>query len=69
MKADSRLMPFREFFGIARFFLPGMLALAFFSFAARAQTVDEIIAKNVQAHGGTDKLKSCLLYTSDAADE
>jgi hypothetical protein len=28
------------------------------SLAVRAQSVDEIIAKNIQAHGGTDKLKS-----------
>jgi hypothetical protein len=58
MKADSRLTPSREFFGIIRLFLPGVLALAFFPFAATAQTVDEVIAKNVQAHGGADKLKS-----------
>src|SRR5258707_13757970 len=25
---------------------------------ARAQTVDEVIAKNIQAHGGVEKLKS-----------
>jgi hypothetical protein len=58
MKACLRLMPFREFSGIARLFLPVLLAAAFFSFAASAQTVDEVIAKNVQAHGGADKLKS-----------
>jgi len=58
MKTDSRLTPFREFFGSARFLLSGMLALAFISFSASAQTVDEIIAKNVQAHGGAEKLKS-----------
>jgi Outer membrane lipoprotein-sorting protein len=58
MKADSRLMPSREFFGIARFFFSGILVLAFSSFSASAQTVDEVIAKNVQAHGGAEKLKS-----------
>lgn len=57
MKADSRLKPFREFSEVARFFLPILLAMAFSSFAG-AQTVDEVIAKNVQAHGGADKLKS-----------
>jgi outer membrane lipoprotein-sorting protein len=31
---------------------------AFIPLAARAQTVDEVIAKNIQAHGGMDKLKS-----------
>ena len=34
------------------------LALTFFSVALSAQTVDEIIAKNIQAHGGMAKLKS-----------
>ena len=58
MKTELRLRPFREFSRIARFFLPLMLSGALFSLAANAQTVDEIIAKNVQAHGGADKLKS-----------
>jgi Outer membrane lipoprotein-sorting protein len=34
------------------------VAPAFCSLAAIAQTVDEVIAKNIQAHGGVDKLKS-----------
>ncbi|HEY6269896.1 MAG TPA: outer membrane lipoprotein-sorting protein [Candidatus Acidoferrum sp.] len=58
MKADLRLTPFREFSGVTRFFLPVLAAMAIFSFAANAQTVDEVIAKNVQAHGGAEKLKS-----------
>jgi hypothetical protein len=58
MKADLRLTPFREFSRIVRFFLPVLLTAAFFPFAAGAQTVDEIIAKNIQAHGGAEKLKS-----------
>jgi hypothetical protein len=33
-------------------------AFAICSFSAPAQTVDDIIAKNVQAHGGLDKLRS-----------
>jgi hypothetical protein len=36
------------------------VAMAFCSFAANAQTVDEVIAKNIQAHGGAEKLKSVL---------
>jgi outer membrane lipoprotein-sorting protein len=33
-------------------------AILLMSLAAQAQTVDEVIAKNIQAHGGMDKLKS-----------
>jgi hypothetical protein len=32
--------------------------MALLPFATRAQTVDEVIAKNIQAHGGMEKLKS-----------
>jgi hypothetical protein len=66
MKADLRLTPFTEFSRVVRFFLPVVLAATFFSFAASAQTVDEIIAKNVQAHGGADKLKSVLSLRTTA---
>ena len=41
-----------------RSFLTGILALSLFASLASAQTVDELIAKNVQARGGMDKLKS-----------
>lgn len=43
---------------MARLLVPVLLAAALFPFAAAAQTVDEIIAKNIQAHGGAEKLKS-----------
>jgi hypothetical protein len=43
---------------IFRFLLPLFVASAIFSFSARAQNVDEVITKNVQAHGGLDKLKT-----------
>ncbi len=33
-------------------------ALAILAFGASAQTVDEVIAKNVQAHGGLEKVKA-----------
>ena len=33
-------------------------ALLFSAVAVRAQTVDEVIAKNIQAHGGMEKLKA-----------
>jgi len=58
MKVNLRLGPVADFCGIFRFLLPVMAAMAIFSFSAGAQTVDEVIAKNVQAHGGLDKLKS-----------
>jgi hypothetical protein len=47
-----------EFARAFRFFLPALVAIACFPFAAGAQTVDEVIAKNIQAKGGADKLKS-----------
>src|SRR6267378_3601535 len=58
MKVDLRLTPSTEFSRGVRFFLPVLVAIAVFSFAASAQTVDEVIAKNIQAKGGADKLKS-----------
>jgi hypothetical protein len=58
MKVGLRLAPVKEFFRVARFFISVLVALAFFSSAANAQTVEEVIAKNVQAHGGADKLRS-----------
>src|SRR5207247_10394246 len=58
MKAELRRTPFRGFAGVFRFFLLVSAAIGFFSSAARAQTVDEVIAKNIQAKGGADKLKS-----------
>src|SRR3989441_5197495 len=58
MKVELRLAPFVEFSRVIRFFLPLLAAMAFFSIAANAQTVDEVIAKNIQAKGGADKLKS-----------
>ena len=38
--------------------MTALVALALFSPAATAQTVDEVIAKNIQARGGLEKLKS-----------
>ena len=58
MKLDLRLTPWREFSRGVRLFLPVSAAIVFFSIVASAQTVDEVIAKNIQAHGGLDKLKS-----------
>jgi hypothetical protein len=43
--------------GMFRTFLTIAAAIAFLPVAVHAQTVDEIIAKNVQAHGGIEKMK------------
>jgi len=58
MKVDLPLTPLREFTRVVRIYLSVAAAIVFFSIAAGAQTVDEVIAKNIQAHGGLDKLKS-----------
>ncbi len=58
MKVDLRLTPYMEFSRVFRIFLPVAAAIVFFSHAASAQTVDEVIGKNIQAHGGVDKLKA-----------
>lgn len=41
-----------------KLFLLGLLVLVISAGIARAQTVDEIIAKNIQARGGLEKLKA-----------
>ena len=48
----------REFFRNVRIFIPILAVLSVFSLGASAQTVDEVIAKNIQAKGGLEKLKS-----------
>ncbi len=59
MKVESRLAPiFRGFSWGFRVFIPVLVVLAVFSLGASAQTVDEVIAKNIQAKGGLEKLKS-----------
>jgi len=47
-----------KFVRMYRFFVPTMIAVVFLAAGAKAQTVDEIIAKNIQARGGLEKLKS-----------
>jgi len=58
MKANLWRGRVMEFSRIFRFFLCVFAASAIFSFSTSAQNVDEVIAKNVQAHGGLDNLKS-----------
>jgi hypothetical protein len=58
MKVDLRLTPWEKFSTAFRCFLFVSAALICFSPGAGAQTVDEVIAKNIQAHGGLEKLKA-----------
>ena len=41
-----------------RTFLIAIATVVFLPLGVRAQSVDEIIAKNIQAHGGMEKMKS-----------
>ena len=47
-----------RFFHACWFFVPVLVALAVSAPAVSAQTVDEIISKNIQARGGLEKLKT-----------
>jgi hypothetical protein len=58
MKVDLRVAPSMAFSRLFHFFLPVSAAIVFFPYAGSAQTVDEVIAKNIQAHGGLDKVKA-----------
>ncbi|HET8922111.1 MAG TPA: hypothetical protein VFN26_03840 [Candidatus Acidoferrum sp.] len=58
MNVDSRWVSKGGVRNLFTFLFPTLAALLFFPFNASAQTVDEVIAKNIQAHGGLDKLKS-----------
>ena len=58
MKADVRPALLLKFTRILRFLLPAIAALAWIAGSTNAQTVDEIIAKNIQARGGLEKLKA-----------
>lgn len=58
MKVDIRPPLAVKFIHVCKFLLPALLVSAITAGAASAQSVDEIIAKNVQARGGLDKLKS-----------
>ena len=58
MKTDTRAAVGTKFAGACRLLLPAFAAFALIGAGASAQTVDEIIAKNVQARGGLEKLKA-----------
>src|SRR5215468_708147 len=58
MKTDIRAAVGAKFARTCWFFLPGLAACAMTAGGASAQTVDEIISKNIQARGGLEKLKA-----------
>src|SRR5215471_16169151 len=58
MKADTLPACFWKFVRIARFFAPIIVVMLIATNGAKAQTVDEVIAKNIQARGGLEKLKA-----------
>src|SRR6266705_940342 len=58
MKTDIRAAVGATFVEACRVLLPGLAAFALFGAGARAETVDEIIAQNIQARGGLEKLKA-----------
>src|SRR5437879_12178986 len=58
MKTDSRAAVGAKFVEACRVLLRGLAAFALIGAGARAETVDEIIAQNIQARGGLEKLKA-----------
>jgi hypothetical protein len=55
MKIEGREIELRR---LLRPLIPSLVLLLMSPISAFAQTVDEVIAKNIQAHGGMDKLKA-----------
>lgn len=55
MKTDIRAAVGAKFVEACRVLLPGLAAFALIVAGARAETGDEIIAKNIQARGGLEK--------------
>jgi Outer membrane lipoprotein-sorting protein len=60
------VFPFKEQTHMFRRLLTILAAIALLPSAFRAQTVDEIIAKNILAHGGIEKLKSVQTIRTSA---
>jgi hypothetical protein len=58
MKIEAQGMTWRHLPGRFRILVPALVVALLLPAAGLAQTVDEVIAKNIQAHGGMEKLKS-----------
>lgn len=58
MKVEIRPLLAAKFTNVCKFLLSALFVSVMTSAVAKAQTVDEIIAKNIQARGGLEKLKA-----------
>ena len=58
MKVEIRPLLAAKFTSVCKFLLSALFVSVMTSAVAKAQTVDEIIAKNIQARGGLEKLKA-----------
>ncbi len=58
MKPDTRPAAAVQFLKVCQVLLPVLAIFAAITSGASAQTVDEVIAKNIQARGGLEKLKA-----------
>ena len=58
MKVDIRPRCAAKFINACKFLLPALSVFLLLAGTGRAQTVDEVIAKNIQARGGIEKLKA-----------
>jgi hypothetical protein len=58
MKTETRTTVAAKLARVCRLLLPVLAAFAMTAGGASAQTVDEIISKNIQARGGLEKLKA-----------
>jgi len=58
MKVNTRTSLAPKLIGVCKLLAPVLFLFAVTAGTARAQTVDEVIAKNIQARGGLEKLKA-----------
>ena len=58
MRIETRPALAAKFFKVCKFLLPAFFVCVMSASVLGAQTVDEVIAKNIQARGGLEKLKA-----------